>query len=603
MQKKSEGSSQRDWIVYAARWLVILLLGGAILVMNVGSLRITDYLTPLVVAISVNLVLALLLQGSASGKFVSPALFAADVLMLVGFAFNQPVDTTFLPTAAALIMALALTRPDIVWNTLQVISAIAVTLVALARTLGSLSGAADQFTTLILFGGAILITSYALDRWVGLLRRRIEKLGQVQREFALDRQEYTRAISDLTYTLSSNLNYRKVLDAALGAGRLGLQIPDREGAGLLSAVFLFHALDNQLHMASSRRFPRADEDKTLAGKEGIVGRALMEAVPVFGTDVRKDPELGIFLGLQYCKSLLCIPLRAGFDNFGVLIYGSERANAFTQDQLEVLTMIGIQTTLALQNSLLYHNLLQEKERIIDAEEEARKKLARDLHDGPIQGVAALAMRAGYITKLINRQPAQVPDELKKLEELARQTTKEMRHMLFILRPLVLETQGLQAALDQLAEKMKEMHKQSVAVRVDRQVASALDRQQQDVIFYIAEEAVNNARKHAEASLISVSVTGEGGMALVEIADNGKGFNVDAVSGNYENRGSLGMINMQERAEMLDGTLNITSEPGKGTKIVIVFPLNTHDTARLLRENQTTKLALAAASRIEKTGEL
>lgn len=601
MQKSSERSSQRDWMLYAARWLVILLIGGAILVLNSSTLP--EYGTPFLVAAMVNVVLLLIFQGQGMGRFLSPALFAADVVTFGAFALKQPADVDILMTCAALFLISALMRPDMLWNTLQVIAIVLINTLAVNAANRPLNGFPHESIHLLLLGGMVLIVSAALDRWYGLLQRRIASLSQAEREYTQDRQEYTLAISDLTYTLSAHLNYRKVLEAALGAGRLGLRVPEREGTGLISAVFLFHALDNKLHMASSRRFPRADEDTTLAGKEGIVGRALTEAVPVFGTEVRKDPELGFFLGLQYCKSLLCIPLRAGFDNFGVLLYGSERANAFTQDHIEVLTMIGIQTTLALQNSLLYHNLLEEKDRIIDAEEEARKKLARDLHDGPIQGVAAIAMRAGYITKLINKQPAQVPDELKKLEDLARQTTQEMRHMLFILRPLVLETQGLHAALTQLADKMMEMHKQAVAIRMERDLDNSLDRQQQDVIFYIAEEAVNNARKHAEASLISITLSREGTMALLEVADNGKGFNVDSISGDYESRGSLGMINMQERAAMLDGTLSITSTPGKGTHITIVFPVYSHDTARMLRQNMTTKLALAAAARVERVGEL
>lgn len=603
MRHKTERTSQRDWMLYAARWLVILLIGGAIVVSNGGRFQFGGYTNAFLLTAAANLALLIYLQGRSGHNNPAPALFVVDAVTVSAFVFLGAGDTDVIATVTGLVMITALFRPDILWNTLHVITLVVIAILGVSRISGDLLNFADELMNLILFAGAVLITSYVLERWFGILRQRLDSLKATQQEYALDRQEYTRAITDLTFSLSAHLNYRKVLEAALSAGRLGLRLPEREGSGLISAVFLFHAEDNQLHMASQRRMPRSDEDKTLAGKEGLVGKALRDAVPVFGTDARKDPELGYFMGLQYCKSLLCIPLRAGFDNFGVLIYASERQNAFTQDHIEVLSMIGIQATIALQNALLYHSLLQEKERIIDAEEDARKKLARDLHDGPIQGVAAIAMRAGYIAKLSTRQPAQVPDEIKKLEELARQTTKDMRHMLFILRPLVLETQGLRAALNQLAEKMQEMHKQAVAVRIDKRIDAALDRQQQDVIFYITEEAVNNARKHAEASLISVSVTGEGGMAIVEIADNGKGFDVDNITGHYENRGSLGMINMHERAEMLDGTLDISSAPGKGTKITIVFPMHSSDSRRLLQANGTTKLALAAAARVERTGEL
>ena len=125
----------------------------------------------------------------------------------------------------------------------------------------------------------------------------------------------TRAISELTYTMSATLNYKKVLDTVLEAGRLGLRMPEREQSSLFAGIFLFHVDDNKLHVVSSRRFTRADDLRVISGTEGIVGQALKEAIPVFGTDAMPDPELQYFVAFQGCKSLLCIPLRAGLRQF------------------------------------------------------------------------------------------------------------------------------------------------------------------------------------------------------------------------------------------------------------------------------------------------
>jgi len=94
--------------------------------------------------------------------------------------------------------------------------------------------------------------------------------------------------------------------------------------------------------------------------------------------------------------------------------------------------------------------------MIEVQEEARKKLARDLHDGPTQSVSAIAMRLNLIRMMLTRAPEKVEDELIRAEDLARRTTKEIRHMLFTLRPLVLESQGLHAALEAMAEKMLDL---------------------------------------------------------------------------------------------------------------------------------------------------
>ncbi|HLU10103.1 MAG TPA: GAF domain-containing sensor histidine kinase, partial [Oceanobacillus sp.] len=452
-----------------------------------------------------------------------------------------------------------------------------------------------------IIGIIMLAAAYGLEQQVGKLGGQLEKARRRQSEEIQTGRERTRALYDLSFTLSSTLNYEKILQAALEAGRLGLRLPEREGASLIAAVMLFHSGDNALHVVSARRLTRADESRVIPGRSGLVGQALKEAVPVFGTNAAKDPELQYFVAFQYCRSTLCIPLRAGFDNYGVLVYGSEKPNAFTEDQSELLTAIGTQATIALQNALLYQTLRDEKEKIVEVEEDARKKLARDLHDGPTQSIAAIAMRMSYISRLYTKSPEQVPEELKKVEELARKTTKEIRHMLFTLRPLVLESQGLVAALNQLAEKMRDTHGQAVAVRVARDVEQYLDAGPQGILFYIIEEAVNNARKHAQAELISVTVNRQDDMIIVQIADNGVGFNTNAVNSNYDQRGSLGMVNMRERAEILEGTLSIDSEEGRGTVITVVVPLRPSTGAQ--RDSRpakaVTKLALSASERVER----
>ena len=221
---------------------------------------------------------------------------------------------------------------------------------------------------------------------------------------------------------------------------------------------------------------------------------------------------------------------------------------------------------------LYRNLRQEKDRLMEVQDEAQKKLARDLHDGPTQAVAALAMRANFVRRLLERDPKQAGEELFKMEDLARKTTREIRHMLFTLRPLVLESQGLTAALVQLAAKLKETHGQNVIVEAEPNLDDRLEMNHQGVLFYIVEEALNNARKHAQAEHLWVRLKTQGDVLTVEIQDDGVGFNVGAVEANYDRRGSLGMVNMRERAEMINGAVRIDSAEGRGTRIMVFIPL-------------------------------
>jgi signal transduction histidine kinase len=340
---------------------------------------------------------------------------------------------------------------------------------------------------------------------------------------------------------------------------------------MVSAALLFR--DGQLRVSTARRFAPSDFKTVLPAKRGVLAETTSSGEATFSTTPYRDPELSSFVALRNCQTLMVVPLSAGLDTYGVMIFAHPRPDFFDLDHIELLEAICKHTVVAMQNAKLYQRLLEEKERIVEVEEDARKKLARDLHDGPTQSVAAIAMRANYIRRLIERDPKTAAEELYKVEDLARRTTKEIRHMLFTLRPLVLESQGLGAALQSLADKMKENYELNVIVEAQTEAADQLDLHSQGVLFYIAEEAVGNARKHAEAGHIWVRIKlVNPEICALEIQDDGLGFDVAAVTGSYENRGSLGMVNMRERTELVNGVLHLESAPGKGTKITILIPL-------------------------------
>jgi len=143
----------------------------------------------------------------------------------------------------------------------------------------------------------------------------------------------------------------------------------------------------------------------------------------------------------------------------------------------------------------------------------------------------------------------------KIEDLARRTTQEIRHMLFTLRPLVLESEGLNAALVAMADKMRDTYQQNVLVEIDQAIVDRLEIGKQTVMFYVIEEAVNNARKHALASHIWVRFKPyhrDASIGMLEIVDDGVGFDLEAVNSSYERRGSLGMVNLRERADLISG---------------------------------------------------
>ncbi len=411
-----------------------------------------------------------------------------------------------------------------------------------------------------------------------LIRQKQQEERERQQHIETDRM---RAIYKLSSTLTATLSYRRVLDMAIEISASALHVEDTQKDDttprddrLISAVLLFDG--EELGVASARRFPQSDFRMTFPAKDGILYRAVEEGENVLADGVRNDPELKGLIGMYDCQSAYCFSLRTGLSVYGVLLFGHPEPNYFSKDRCEVLGIIGRQATIAIQNARLYQDLADEKERMAEAQEEARKKLARDLHDGPTQSVAAIAMRVNLSRKMLERDVSMAAEELVKIEDLARRTTKEIRHMLFTLRPLVLESQGLTPALEQMAEKMKETFGQEVVIQVDETLAAEIEMGKKGIIFYLAEEAVNNARKHAQSPRIYVRlrpVKNEPEIVWLQIADQGQGFDVDAVTKSYDKRGSLGMVNLRERTELVNGLLHIDSAPGKGTRVNVFIPLS------------------------------
>jgi len=458
-----------------------------------------------------------------------------------------------------------------------------------ADLLQSLSGELPQIARLLDFlKPAWLVSALPFLLWIGDRSRRESDSNSMQYSNDGDPKtqlsrlqnevERLRSLLLMTANLNSTLNYERVLEMTLDLAHNALE--DARDSRLISALMLFSKDD--LFIASARGLPHADLRVTLPGSRGILGETLVNVQTHITHDPRNDPELKRFVSLHNCAVAIALPLVVGLEIYGLLFFGHPDGAYFSQDRVEILEAVAQQSMIALQNAKLYSDLEQEKERIAEIQEEARHKLARDLHDGPTQSIGAIAMRVNFARRLVQRDPNQAAEELFKIEELARRTTKEIRQMLFTLRPLILESEGLVQALRQLSEKMKENHGQNVVIETKDDVADDLEMGKQGVIFFIVEEATNNARKHAKADHIWVRMRRKGDLLHLEIEDDGAGFDVEHVQSNYEQRGSLGMVNLHERTELVNGIIKIDSKPGRGTKVSVTIPVTMEAAEKLHR---------------------
>lgn len=425
----------------------------------------------------------------------------------------------------------------------------------------------------LIVGGVTAFLSIRFRQGIRLPRRPRLSRG---RKVRTKEQDKLQTIFELISALSATLNYQKVLETSLDLSATALAELDAPIDRLVSAVMLFTGHSSktpEMKIASGRRLLPTDKNVTLTGTSGVLAGVIEEANPAFIQNPKNDPELGQLIALHECQSALVLPLRTGLDAYGVMLFGHPVPGFFTVERCEVLELVSHQACIAIQNARLYQTLEQERNRMMEIQDESRKKLARDLHDGPTQSVSAIAMRINFARRLMERDQKSASDELFKIEDLARRTTKEIRHMLFTLRPLVLESQGLAAAFKSMAEKLQETYQQEVIVQVDERTVDAMEVSKQAVVFYLADEAVTNARKHAQAAHIWLRLKMlRDGLCLLEVEDDGIGFDTSAVDASYESRGSLGMINLRERTELVRGVLRVDSVKGRGTRIQVVIPL-------------------------------
>jgi len=208
--------------------------------------------------------------------------------------------------------------------------------------------------------------------------------------------------------------------------------------------------------------------------------------------------------------------------------------------------------------------------IIRAQEEERKRVAREIHDGPAQSMANIVLRAEYCLKLLDREPEKIHDELLDLQNIVMLSLQDVRKIIFDLRPMVLDDLGLAPALKRYFAIYQEQYGLEVEFHFfgqQRRLEGAVE----VALFRIIQEAVNNIRKHAKVDSALVKMEMLPNKVTVSIRDMGKGFDLKSVQNNKEQSG-YGLVGISERVQLLNGEIKINTSPGKGTSISITIPL-------------------------------
>ncbi len=206
--------------------------------------------------------------------------------------------------------------------------------------------------------------------------------------------------------------------------------------------------------------------------------------------------------------------------------------------------------------------------IVESQEAERRKIARELHDGPAQSMASMLIRLDLIEHLRMKDPDCIAEEIENIKEMGKETLADIRRIMFDLKPTLLHEENLSSALKEFFDDYKVKYNFNidfVFFGKERKYDFSLE----TALFRLVQEAINNVRKHAGVRRAMVKMEDNDKYLTLIIKDDGKGFDIESVSANKE---SFGIMGMKERVELFGGELDIISSPGSGTQVIIRVPL-------------------------------
>jgi signal transduction histidine kinase len=360
------------------------------------------------------------------------------------------------------------------------------------------------------------------------------------------------AMSDAVLAVAAERSVDSILQKLVHAARVlasaryaALGVPDGEGA---FAQFITSGMSEKL-IAALGPLPRT---------HGLLGAMLESERPYRTVDIRADPRFRGWWPRAHpeMRSFLGVPIVSRNGVVGAF-YLTEKQGAreFDESDQELIEMLAAHAAIAIENARLY-----ERSRELSIAEE-RNRLARELHDSVTQKLFGLVLSAEAAATLIERDPDEARAEVVRLRALAQDALDELRSLVFELRPGSVEDEGLATALRKHVDVLRRIYRREIGLELSGNSSGAPEVERE--VLRIAQEALQNALRHAQAETIEVRLTADDGRLRLAISDDGVGFEPAAPA--LRSR-RLGLTSMEERAEAIGGTLRIESRPGVGTTI-------------------------------------
>jgi|GEM_PF-575111 len=310
---------------------------------------------------------------------------------------------------------------------------------------------------------------------------------------------------------------------------------------------------------------------------GIAGWVARNGQPVIANDARADARFSHRVDVRtgfLTQSIAAVPLRVKGRTIGVLeVINKYSGSGFDQEDIQLMSAVAAQAAIAIENARLYQELRDDLEHIILAQDEVRRDLTRKLEDGPIQQLSAISMSLEHLERLnFSTNPEAVQNEIDAVRNLVHKANRAAHQMLFELRPIILETEGLIAALEQYVNQLQQFESFNIEFRSVEKVN--FDLETAGAIYSIVQEAMNNIKRHAKANNVSLTLSIRQQLFIVIVQDNGQGFDIGQIDKADGKRASFGIGNMREQAQAIGAKLRIdsrTEAPNRGTVVELILP--------------------------------
>ena len=406
-----------------------------------------------------------------------------------------------------------------------------------------------------------------LERVNEVLEADIAKREQVERKLAARIGQLT-LLNKIGNKIAAVLDLEDLLDEAVQL------IQESFGYNQVTIYRADHRKMELSMIAVATDYPIPDPfEHRLKHGQGLVGSVGAGGETLLANEVSREPLYVEMLENLPTRSELSVPIRTGAALFGVLDIQDGRPAAFDENDILVFETLAGQIAVASRNAELYaeERMAQERLRSLagyleSAREKERTRIARDIHDDFGQTMTALKMNISWLAK---RLPATRPELLEKAGEmkaLIGSTIHTIRRIASDLRPGILDQLGLAPAIEWLAQDVTNRAGLDCELELDED-ETLLDSNLATTVFRIFQETLTNVIRHAEATLVKVSLEIGDDQVRLTVQDNGKGLSQIHIAASK----SLGLMGMQERASAWGGSLSFESSPGKGTTVTFQAP--------------------------------